>query len=305
MTDENKPLNYDLIVPKGGKIDGLIFENDHVSIPMTLFYSIEVELNTFEIDDEVIDTSLILDFIIFEINDLKELENRAFDFPIYPETDHINASVYILYTHHPVSVSKITFGKIDNGYIAVTIDYNIEYYTKIRMVLYIMETKKKKAAVTVLGIFVTALFIWLVIVGCNLYKNRWHKINFNINSITVVRTEGDTPYDGIYNGTVKGTASAWFYDFNKYQFDLVPASSGGYYPTFYQKTDTLVVTNKDKTPFEFSFTTKENMDEDCVDTVSRFIYGAENITVNGSPDTSHDIRLFLSEYRDKITVVNK
>lgn len=38
------------------------------------------------------------------------------------------------------------------------------------MVLYIMETKKKKAAVTVLGIFVTALFIWLVIVGCNLYK---------------------------------------------------------------------------------------------------------------------------------------
>lgn len=49
-------------------------------------------------------------------------------------------------------------------------DYNIEYYTKIRTVLYIMETKKKKAAVTVLGIFVTALFIWLVIVGCNLYK---------------------------------------------------------------------------------------------------------------------------------------
>ncbi len=173
------------------------------------------------------------------------------------------------------------------------------------MVLYIMETKKKKAAVTVLGIFVTALFIWLVIVGCNLYKNRWHKIDFNVNSITVTRIAGDTPYDGIYNVTVKGTASAWFYDFNKYQFDLVPASSGGYYPTFYQKTDTLVVTNKDKTPFEFSFTTKENMDEDCVDTVSRFIYGAENITVNGSPDTSHDIRLFLSEYRDKITVANK
>lgn len=184
-------------------------------------------------------------------------------------------------------------------------DYNIEYYTKIRMVLYIMETKKKKAAVTVLGIFVTALFIWLVIVGCNLYKNRWHKIDFNVNSITVTRIAGDTPYDGIYNVTVKGTASAWFYDSNKYQFDLVPASSGGYYPTFYQKTDTLVVTNKDKTPFEFSFTTKENMDEDCVDTISRFIYGAENITVNGSPDTSHDIRLFLSEYRDKITVVNK
>lgn len=128
MSDEdNKPFNYDLIVPKEGKIDGLIFENDHVSIPMTLFYSIEVELNTFEIGDEVIDTSLILDFIIFEINDLKELENQAFDFPVYPETNHIDASVYILYTHHPVSVSKITFGKIDDGYISASIDYNIEY----------------------------------------------------------------------------------------------------------------------------------------------------------------------------------
>ncbi len=127
MTDENEPFNYDIIVPKGGKIDGLIFENDHVNIPMTLFYSIEVELNTFEIDNEVMNTSLILDFISFNINDLKELENRAFDFPIYPDTSYIDASVYILWTHHPVSVSKLTFGKINNGYIAVNIDYNIEY----------------------------------------------------------------------------------------------------------------------------------------------------------------------------------
>ncbi|WP_440464531.1 hypothetical protein [Psychrobacter sp. ASPA161_6] len=127
MTDENVPFNYELIVPKGGKIDGLIFENDHVNIPMTLFYSIEVELETFEIENEVTDTSLILDFISFNINDLKELENRAFDFRIYPEKNYIDASVYILWTHHPVSVSKLTFGKIDNGYIAITIDYNIQY----------------------------------------------------------------------------------------------------------------------------------------------------------------------------------
>ena len=127
MTNENETFNYDLIISKGGKIDGLIFENDHVNIPMTLFYSIEVELETFEIDNEITDTSLILDFISFNINDLKELENRAFDFRIYPENKYIDASVYILWTHHPVSVSKLTFGKIDNGYIAITIDYNIQY----------------------------------------------------------------------------------------------------------------------------------------------------------------------------------
>jgi hypothetical protein len=97
MTDENnKPFNYDLIVPKSGKVDGLIFENEYVNIPMALFYRIEVELKTFEIDDEVIDTSLILDFISFVINNLKELENRAFDFPIHPEIGYIDASVYIL-----------------------------------------------------------------------------------------------------------------------------------------------------------------------------------------------------------------
>lgn len=127
MADENKPFNYDLIVPKYGKINGLIFENDYVKIPMTLFYTIEVELEDLKIDDEVIGTSLILDSIIFEINDLKELENKSFDFPMCPETGYIDASVYIFWTHHPVSVSKITFGKIDNGYIAVSIDYNIEY----------------------------------------------------------------------------------------------------------------------------------------------------------------------------------
>ena len=127
MTDENKLLNYDLIVPKGGKIDGLISENEHVDIPTTLFYSIEVELEEFEVDDEIINTSFILEFINFKIDDVHKLENQTFDFPVYPDTGYIDSSVYILYTHHPVSVSKITFGKIQNGYIAVTIDYNIEY----------------------------------------------------------------------------------------------------------------------------------------------------------------------------------
>lgn len=127
MNNENEPLNYDLIIPKGGKIDGLIFENDYVNIPMTLFYTIEIELETFEVDNEIMETSLILDFISFKINDLKELENRAFDFLIYPENNYIDASVYILWTHHPVSVSRIIFGKIENGYIAVSIDYSVEY----------------------------------------------------------------------------------------------------------------------------------------------------------------------------------
>lgn len=127
MTDENEPFDYNLIVPKGGKIAGLIFANDHVNIPMTLFYSIEVELKTFEIDNEITDTSFVLDFIDFKVKDLRELENKIFDFPFHPEAGYIDASVYMLWTHHPLAVSKITFGKIDNGYISVSINYNIEY----------------------------------------------------------------------------------------------------------------------------------------------------------------------------------
>lgn len=45
--DENKQFDYDLILPKGGKIDGIIFENDYVDIPMTLFYNIEIKLIQF------------------------------------------------------------------------------------------------------------------------------------------------------------------------------------------------------------------------------------------------------------------
>jgi len=127
MADENKPFNYDLIVPKYGKINGLIFENDYVKIPMTLFYTIEVELADFKIDDEVINTSFVLDFIDFKVKDLQEIEHQTFNFSVYPQTGYIDASVYILWTHHPVSVSKITFGKLDDGFISASIDYNIEY----------------------------------------------------------------------------------------------------------------------------------------------------------------------------------
>lgn len=127
MADENKPFNYDLIVAKYGKINGLIFENDYVKIPMTLFYTIEVELADFKIDDEVINTSFVLDFIDFKVKDLQEIEHQTFSFSVYPQTGYIDASVYILWTHHPVSVSKITFGKLDDGFISVSIDYNIEY----------------------------------------------------------------------------------------------------------------------------------------------------------------------------------
>ncbi len=41
MNNENESFNYDLILPKGGKIYGLIFENDYVNV-FTLFYSIEI-----------------------------------------------------------------------------------------------------------------------------------------------------------------------------------------------------------------------------------------------------------------------
>ena len=127
MTDENQPFNYALIVPKGGKINGMIFENEFANIPMTLFYTMEVELEVFEIDNEIIDTSFILDFIDFKINNLQQLENKTFDFPIYPKSGYIDASVYILWTHHPVSVTRMTFGEIKDGYISVSFEYNLEY----------------------------------------------------------------------------------------------------------------------------------------------------------------------------------
>ena len=84
--------------------------------------SIEITLSPFEltIDDysESVDTSIRLDGIDISSEPI-ELEEKIFTFPVNPNPGYIDGSVYFLAAHNPVDVSKIEFGKIENGKMAI------------------------------------------------------------------------------------------------------------------------------------------------------------------------------------------
>ena len=104
-----------------------IFKNDFLKIPATLFYTIEITLAEIELENKKINTSLYLDFIIFNIYKLQDLENRIFEFPINPSSGFIEGSVYLFDAHNPVDVRKIEFSTIKNGTIEATIYFDIDF----------------------------------------------------------------------------------------------------------------------------------------------------------------------------------
>lgn len=49
------------INPKCGKINALLFKNENVGLPMTLFLSISIDLDELEFQDETVETCIQLD----------------------------------------------------------------------------------------------------------------------------------------------------------------------------------------------------------------------------------------------------
>ena len=121
------PIEF--IKSKKAILNAKIFKNEFLLMPATLFYSIEINLEEFQIDNQKITTSFYLDFIRLNIYNLKELENRSFEFPINPEIGFIDSSIYLFDVHNPIDVSQIEFSTIKNNSIDATLyfDINFEY----------------------------------------------------------------------------------------------------------------------------------------------------------------------------------
>ena len=86
-----------------------------------------------------------------------------------------------------------------------------------------MNKTERKAVVVFFEILAVVIIIGLIVLGTNVLKNRWHKIDFNVTKIVAQKVEGD---EELYHITVDGTADTWFYDFNTYKFKLVAGTSG-------------------------------------------------------------------------------
>ncbi|MBQ5994586.1 MAG: hypothetical protein IJL63_01865 [Clostridia bacterium] len=160
-----------------------------------------------------------------------------------------------------------------------------------------MSKQTKKAVVGLFMVLTVVVLISMFILGVNLMKNRWHKLDFTVYKISVTE-KLDKNSDRLYHLEVTGTVKPWFYDFNTYSFNLTDGSSGEYIPENFKKSNVIRSNRKQSNDFFVSFDTY-NLDD-----VKNYTLKGENIFINGSTKEGTDIRLFLSEYEDKIVFEN-
>ncbi|MCX2680070.1 hypothetical protein OOZ15_08985 [Galbibacter sp. EGI 63066] len=124
---ENKFFDKKLIVPKGGQIGAMVFENPHVNIPRTILYNMEIELEDFVIEEGIVQTMIVLDYIKLQIKSIRELQNKTYDFPVNSTDGYIDGSIYLFHVYNPLDVTRIEFGEISNNQIQATIHYSIDF----------------------------------------------------------------------------------------------------------------------------------------------------------------------------------
>ena len=122
-----KKFNLKKLIPEKAILSSFFFENSFLDIPKTLFYKIEISLKPFIIEEETVETSIVLGFINLKISELKEVENRTFHFPINPEKGYIDSSIYLFDVHNPFDVKQITFATFKDNIIEATFLFNIDF----------------------------------------------------------------------------------------------------------------------------------------------------------------------------------
>ncbi len=73
--------------------------------------SIEILMRPFLRNEEIMDTSIQMDFVNLPSCLLSDLSGRSFDFSENPGSGYVDASIYLDDVHHPVNVSSLSFVK--------------------------------------------------------------------------------------------------------------------------------------------------------------------------------------------------
>lgn len=113
--------------PTIGTLTARLFSNEHVGLPLTLFFDIDLPVQPFEFDGEPQETSIRLEFIELPVRDWREIFGRTFRFPINPEPGYIDGSVYIGNVHNPVDVTQIRFAQASGSRVAIVADICVDF----------------------------------------------------------------------------------------------------------------------------------------------------------------------------------
>jgi hypothetical protein len=129
-----KEFPVKMLKPSEAILNAMIFENSSINLPKTLFFKIEIPLQSIDmaklcedITDENYQTSIQLDWIQLNIKNLKELENRTFTFPLNPEIGYIDGSIYLFDVHNIVDATCLIFGEFKNQKIPLKINSRIDF----------------------------------------------------------------------------------------------------------------------------------------------------------------------------------
>lgn len=102
-------------------LNGNILKNDEENL-----YTIFLPISKFVIDNEIVETSIRLDFIELK-ETLKTYIGKTVSFPINPIEGYIDGSIYMRNAHNPVDVTEIKFLNIENGNLTTEITMNFDF----------------------------------------------------------------------------------------------------------------------------------------------------------------------------------
>ena len=85
--------------------------------PAGEFFSIQIELQPFTLDDEEVTTSFIFERVRLP-KDSQAWAGRSFTFPRNPTDGYIDGSIYLRHAHNPADVTSIAFGERHGGSIS-------------------------------------------------------------------------------------------------------------------------------------------------------------------------------------------
>lgn len=96
-----------------------------MTVPLAVFSADDVyNPNTFRVGvsgPEIIDTAVRLDFIRVPAKSLEDLGRRTFSFPVNPNGDFIDATIYLGGGHCPIDITCIEFGPSGDDRIPATL----------------------------------------------------------------------------------------------------------------------------------------------------------------------------------------
>lgn len=77
--------------------------------------TIHIALQPFSLQGERVETSLRLDGIALELDELRAHENKRYPFPVNPQDGYIDGSLYLQGVHVPVDITALDCGAMQAG----------------------------------------------------------------------------------------------------------------------------------------------------------------------------------------------